>query len=112
MVKRFRTGCLFVGEHPLDPEWAAKYSANSFDVALVCIGVRAPNETVDSIEVAKPDQRRKNADSIKRTITHFLQLQTRQAAAATSTAVPRRRRGDKVRTRYRWSMPMDLDYVR
>ena len=37
----------------LDPEWAAKYGVNSFDAALRCIGVLAPNETVDSVQALK-----------------------------------------------------------
>jgi len=37
----------------LDPEWVEKYGVASFDAALVCAGVIAPNETVDSIEAAR-----------------------------------------------------------
>jgi hypothetical protein len=40
----------------LDPEVAAKYGVASFDAALVCVGVLAPNETVDSVEAAKAEQ--------------------------------------------------------
>ena len=54
----------------MDPEWVEKFGVRSFAAALLCGGIIAPNETVDSIEAAKADQHRDDSDWIEATVTH------------------------------------------